>query len=72
MEETKKTAALIAGNGAVGVKLAKMLVDSGFNMELSEACVLESFAFGIGFATEDQKEGMNAFVEKRKPHYKGR
>jgi enoyl-CoA hydratase len=72
LEETKKVAGLIAANGAIGVKLAKMLVDSGFNLELSEACILESLAFGIGFATEDQKEGMNAFVEKRKPHYKGR
>jgi enoyl-CoA hydratase len=72
LEETKKAAAQIAANGPIGVKLAKMLVDSGFNMELSEACSLESFAFGISFTTEDQKEGMTAFVEKRKPNYKGR
>jgi enoyl-CoA hydratase len=72
LEETKKVAAQIAANGAIGVKLAKMVVDSGFHMELSEACTLESFAFGVGFATEDQKEGMTAFVEKRKPNYKGR
>jgi enoyl-CoA hydratase len=72
LEETKKVAALIAANGTIGVKLAKMLVDSGYNMDLSEACTLESFAFGLSFTTEDQREGMNAFVEKRKPHYKGR
>jgi len=72
LEETKKVAAQIAANGAIGLRLAKMVVDSGFNMELSEACALESLAFGIGFATGDQKEGMTAFVEKRKPNYKGR
>jgi len=72
MEETKKVAHLIAGNGPVGVRLAKMVVDSGYNLDLSEACSLESYAFGIGFTTEDQKEGMKAFLEKRKPDYKGR
>jgi len=72
LEETKKVAGQIAANGPTGVKLAKMMVNSGFNMELSEACGLESFAFGISFTTEDQKEGMTAFVEKRKPNYKGR
>jgi enoyl-CoA hydratase len=72
MEETKKGATQIAGNGTVGVRLAKMVIDAGFNMDLTEACALESYAFGIGFTTEDQKEGMTAFVEKRKPNFKGR
>ncbi len=72
MEETKKTATQIAGNGMVGIKLAKMVIDAGFNMNLAEACSLESYAFGCGFATEDQKEGMTAFVEKRKPNFKGK
>ena len=72
MEETKKVAAQIAANGMVGVKLAKMAVDTGFNLDLSEACALEACAFGLCFATEDQKEGMTAFLEKRKPNFKGR
>lgn len=72
MEETKKTANQIADNGAIGVKLAKMLVNTGFNMDLEKACALESYAFGVGFSTEDQKEGMTAFIEKRKPIFKGR
>jgi enoyl-CoA hydratase len=72
MEETKKTALQMAGNGAVGLRLAKMVVNAGFNMDLTEACNLESYAFGIGFASEDQKEGMRAFVEKRKPDFQGR
>jgi enoyl-CoA hydratase len=72
MEETKKVATQIAANGAVGVRLAKMVMDAGFNMDLEKACSLESHAFGLCFSTEDQKEGMTAFVEKRKPNFKGR
>ncbi len=72
MEETKKVARQIAANGAVGVRLAKKLVDSGYHMDLNQACLLEAHAFGTGFATEDQKEGMTAFVEKRKPAFKGK
>ncbi len=72
LEETKKAASQIAANGAVAVRLAKMVINAGFNMELTEACSLESYAFSLGFATEDQKEGMTAFLEKRKPNYKGK
>jgi len=72
MEETKKVALQIASNGPVAVRLAKVVIDNGFNLELAEACSLESYAFSITFSTEDQKEGMSAFLEKRKPSYKGR
>jgi enoyl-CoA hydratase len=72
MEETKKVASQIAANGAIGARLAKTVVNAGFNMELTEACSLESYAFSLGFTTEDQKEGMTAFLEKRKPNYKGK
>jgi len=54
------------------VRLAKTVVDAGYNMELAEACSLESYAFSLGFTTEDQKEGMTAFIEKRKPNFKGK
>jgi enoyl-CoA hydratase len=72
MEETKKVAAQIAGNGPIGVRLAKMVVNSGFDIDLAEACSMESVAFGLCFTTEDQKEGMKAFAEKRKPRFQGR
>jgi len=72
MEETKKVATQIAGNGPIGVRLAKMVVNNGFDVGLGEACSMESIAFSVCFATEDQKEGMKAFGEKRKPSYQGR
>jgi enoyl-CoA hydratase len=72
VEETKKVALQIAANGAIGVRLAKSVVGGGFDMDLTEACSLESYAFSLGFSTEDQKEGMTAFLEKRKPNFKGR
>jgi enoyl-CoA hydratase len=72
MEETKKAASQIAGNGPVPVRMAKMLIDAGFDMDFLKACSLESHVFSLGFNTEDQKEGMTAFIEKRKPNYKGR
>jgi len=72
MEEIRKLAAQIAANGGVAVRLSKMVIDAGFNMDLAEACSLESYAFSLGFSTEDQKEGMTAFLEKRKPNFKGR
>lgn len=72
MDETKKVAAQIAANGPTAVRLAKMVIDAGFDMDLEGACSLESYAFGITFTTEDQKEGMSAFLEKRKPRYQGR
>ena len=72
MEETKKVAAQIAGNGPIGVRLAKMVVNSGFDIDLVEACSMESMAFSLCFTTEDQKEGMRAFAEKRRPRFQGR
>lgn len=72
MEETKKVASQIAKNGPIGIRLAKSLINEGFNMNLQEACSMESIGFGFTFSTEDQKEGMNAFIEKRKPVFKGR
>jgi enoyl-CoA hydratase len=72
MEETQKVASQIAANGAIAVRLSKMVINAGFNMDLTEGCSLESYAFSFGFTTEDQKEGMTAFLEKRKPNFKGR
>ena len=57
-----------------GVALARALeaVVSGAGMALPEALRLEASLFGLGFATEDMREGTKAFLEKRKPRFVGR
>jgi enoyl-CoA hydratase len=47
-------------------------VNKGLDIDLSNACALEISYFSSSFSTHDQKEGMNAFVEKRKPEFKGK
>lgn len=62
----------IAAQGPVAVRLAKEAVQRGQDLDLDNACVLESEVFGLCFATDDQREGMSAFLEKRKPAFTGR
>lgn len=70
MEEALKTARLIAQKGPIAVRLTKQLVQNGQNLDLEKACLLETQAFGIAFSTHDQKEGMQAFIEKRAAQFK--
>jgi len=70
LPETKKMAQKMAQKGPVALKLAKRAIDSGYNKELSEGCKLEREAFVECFTTSDRKEGMSAFLEKRKPVFK--
>lgn len=65
-------AALIAGVGTVGVAYAKDAIANGLNMTKEDGFRYEAALFGVLFATEDQKEGMGAFVEKRKAEFKGK
>lgn len=62
----------IAKNGRLGVSYAKNAIVNGLNMTKEEGFRYESSLFGVLFATEDQKEGMGAFVEKRKAVFKGK
>ena len=70
MDEALKSARLIAAKGPIAVRLTKEAVQRGQDMDLDNACVLESQVFGLTFSTKDQKEGMRAFVEKRKPRFR--
>lgn len=70
MEEALKTARLIAQKGPIAVRLTKQLVKQGQNLDLEKACLLETQAFGLAFSTYDQKEGMQAFIEKRAAQFK--
>lgn len=70
MEETEKIAQKIASKSGIQTHHIKTLVNTGLNIDLPSACVLEISSFASGFATDDQKEGMTAFLEKRKPSFK--
>ena len=72
LDEAIKLAASIAARAPVAVQLAKEAVNKAFEMTLEEGLQLEERLFYFLFATEDQKEGMRAFLEKRKPEFKGR
>ena len=72
MDEARKMAAKLAKQPAYGVKMIKSCVNKGINMDLQSALDYESRCFEFLFSTEDQKEGIRAFVEKRKPAYKGK
>jgi len=72
LTEAKKVASEIASKSPVAVKLAKMAVNKAFEMGLSEGLDFERELFYLLFASEDKREGMNAFMQKRKPEFKGK
>lgn len=71
-EEALKLAAEIAGRAPLAVRLGKEAVNHAFESFLSDGLADERRSFYYLFASEDQKEGMAAFVEKRKADWKGR
>jgi len=72
MEDAEKIASKIAGKSTVQTAFIKSLVNKGMDIDLNKACSLEISYFSKSFQTEDQKEGMTAFLEKRKPNFKGK
>lgn len=71
MAECRGMAEKILANGPLAVAWCKKLVDEGLETDLWEALAYEAETFGAAFATQDQKEGMAAFLAKRKPAFKG-
>lgn len=72
MEEAMKVAETIAGMSLPAVLAAKEAVNRAFESPLSEGVIFERRIFHSLFATEDQKEGMRAFIEKRPPRWQHR
>ena len=62
----KKLAAKIAKNAPIAVRACKQAINEGLDLDMDQAIVLEEKLFGSCFETEDQREGMQAFLEKRK------
>lgn len=72
LEEAMKVAGEIASKSPVAIRLAKMSVNKAFEMGLKDGVDFERELFYLLFASEDAREGMNAFMEKRKPSFKGK
>lgn len=70
MEETYKLADKIKSNSRVALKYAKESMNRGAETDIETGIAYESNVFGLCFASEDQKEGMTAFLEKRPPEFK--
>lgn len=66
-----EVAAAIAAKAPLAVRAAKQAINAAFESPLAEGLRQERLLFSLLFATEDQKEGMAAFVEKRKPVWRG-
>ncbi|HTS74089.1 MAG TPA: enoyl-CoA hydratase-related protein [Gaiellaceae bacterium] len=72
LEEAKRVARDIAAKGPVATRLAKESVDRAYETSLSAGVEAERRALYLAFASEDAKEGLAAFAEKRRPEFKGR
>ncbi|MGH8859064.1 MAG: enoyl-CoA hydratase-related protein, partial [Polaromonas sp.] len=72
MDEALGAALMICGYGQPSVMAAKEAVNRAFESGLSDGVMFERRLFHALFATEDQKEGMDAFVNKRQPAFKHR
>lgn len=72
MEEAKALAAAIAANAPIAVRLSKTAINRGLQLDMDTAIMYEAEVFGECFSTEDQKEGMSAFVEKRNKNFKNK
>ena len=71
IEEVLKTANLIASKGKVALRSAKEVIQNGLNTDIETGCRIENDVFGLNMSSEDAKEGTHAFLEKRKPVFKG-
>ena len=73
LDYCKAMAGRIMKNAPYAVSLAKQVINSGADMDLDNGLKLEANIFGLSFSTEDKKEGMTAFLEKRKEkHFIGK
>lgn len=72
MERAKEIAAKIMEKSPLAIKIAKKALNASMNMPLREGLRYEAGLFALLFSSEDAKEGMRAFLEKRKAEFKGR
>ena len=70
-EESLKVARGMAEKGKVSMRATKRCIDRGYDVDMHSGSYMESDAFALCMASPDGKEGMTAFLEKRKPTFKG-
>jgi enoyl-CoA hydratase len=71
VEDALTLAAVIASKSPIALRLAKEAINTAYEMSLTDALAHERRLFYLLFASEDQKEGMAAFLEKRTPDFRG-
>jgi enoyl-CoA hydratase len=72
MNEAKRIATLVASKAPLATAACKRVINNGAHLSIDDALELEALEFGTLVNTEDIKEGTSAFLEKRKPAWKGR
>ncbi|MFT9497592.1 short-chain-enoyl-CoA hydratase [Anaerosolibacter sp.] len=72
MKEALEISHKIASKAQLAVRYAKIAMNRGKEVDMDTGVQIEADLFGLCFATEDQKEGMAAFLEKRKPNFQGK
>lgn len=70
LEEVMKLAKKIGSKSQLAVRYSKIAINKGLDVDIDSGAEIEAGYFGLCFATEDQKEGMKAFLDKRKPDFK--
>jgi enoyl-CoA hydratase len=71
-EKVEEAAAQILSKGSLAVKLAKIAVNLGTDVDMKTGLMIEKLAQAVLFSSEDKVEGITAFLEKRKPQYQGK
>ncbi len=71
MDAAMKLATTLSQKAPIALKFIKQVLRDGQNMSLDNACTLEAELFSLCFSTEDQEEGVAAFLEKRSAKFKG-
>ncbi len=69
--EARQLADSLAGKAPLALQQAKAAINVGNDVDLRDGCQYEAEAFAVAFGTEDRAEGMRAFLEKRRPAFKG-